>query len=99
MDAFTIAVAFARVDPWYFWYHMDFCELEAIVPAHRETWEQTRIIVAALTGEKMELPWDGEIAAAERRKLANEAAAAAANREKRIAAAAALSTMQPTTAQ
>jgi hypothetical protein len=42
----------------------------------------------------MELPWDGEITEAERRKLAKEAEETAANREKRIAAAAQLSKMQ-----
>lgn len=93
MDSFGIAVAIAGINPSYFWFDMDFGELKSIIPAYREPWEQTRTIVQALTGERMKLPWDDEIAAADRAKLKKEADAVAKMKDKRLAAAASLAKM------
>jgi len=63
MDAFYIAVGCARIDPIYFWFSMDFKELESLGLAYRETWEQTRLIAGAISGEKIRFPWDDEVEA------------------------------------
>jgi len=94
MDSFGFAVGFASVDPLYFWFDMDFHELQSLVPVYREPWEQTRTIVQALTGERIKMPWDDEIAARDKARLEKEAAATAALKGKRLAAAAKLATMQ-----
>jgi len=94
MDYFGFAVGIARIDPNYFWFDMDFRELESIVPAYREPWEQTRIIVQALTGERMKFSWDDEIAASNKANLEKEAAEVSALKYKRLAAADKLATMQ-----
>lgn len=93
MDSFGFAVGFSGVDPRYFWFDMDFRELESLVPYYREGWEKTRIVVQTLTGEKMPMPWDEEIAAADKAKLQKEYEATIALRAKRQAAAAKLSEM------
>ena len=87
MDAFGFAVGIARIDPRYFWLDMDFREYASIVPAYREPWEQTRTIVQALTGERIKMPWDDEIAAKEKAELDKEEKETAALKEKRLAAA------------
>lgn len=93
MDAFGFAVGFAGIDPRYFWCDMDFCELSALVPAYREPWEQTRIIVQALTGEFIPMPWDAELKAKQQEKLAAELEATNKLRNKRLAAAKSLEKM------
>lgn len=94
MDSFGFAVGFSGVDPRYFWFDMDFRELESLVPYYREGWEKTRIVVQKLTGEKMPMPWDDEIAAADKAKLQKEYEATIAMKNKRLAAAASLAKMQ-----
>ena len=74
MDAFAFVVGGSRVDPVYFWYSMDFRELESLVPYYREAWEQTRLIVQALSGERIPMPWDketeAELVEAQKQKIA-----------------------------
>lgn len=59
MDAFALACGFAGFDPDYFYHHMDLDEFEAIGQTYRESWEKTRLQIAA-SGAKITLPWDGE---------------------------------------
>jgi len=93
MDSFGFAVGSSGIDPRYFWFDMDFHELESLVPYYREGWEKTRIVVQALTGEKMPMPWDAEIAAADKAKMQKEYDATVALRAKRQAAAESLAKM------
>lgn len=85
MDAFAFAVGFARIDPRYFWFDMDFRELSVLVSPYREDWEKTRLVIQALTGERIPMPWDDEVNA---KQLAADLEKANAQRPQRIAAAA-----------
>lgn len=87
MDAFDLAVGRAGIDPSYFWFDLNFQELERLVPGYREGWEKTRLIVQSLTGERVKLPWDAEVEAAE---LAADLKRVKELQPKRIAAAASI---------